>query len=536
MGSQPSKPSKPSKNEVPPPYYFPDPFYDQFAIPVLLRLSHTSPDWAECSKGNEMVLLRDKMRTIVGRHGAVHLEITCGAQPVRYLVGRYEYNTTIGEMLERSKSWIDQGREICAKHRADSEAKICPSDSKIVVISSCLPKLNNDVGMWGPFPAQERNSYLDIGFHQSLLRNRGATVMLPSSSTGQCVDEYDKPKNRTEGVQSRMRCVSAAAALSAAPGLLFRNYFMSSDPDDMHSARRFTAESDLTHQINLLDGEGLRQVLEPSDNLLVYMPNMSAQERRDYLRSHPGLYQKMKVARHDFVQVTYGVRDPAVHWGWLYRISNPLMRVVEDTAQFVNQVFFVNELNFLDRDGQNQTHKSTRLDEQFMFQIYQAHWLGAIIAAKENSEFLRDMPDCHGSRRLILPIDQNASLQEVLLTVRALRSAEVFPAFVASALELFILCGPEHWPVVTYELKTFTTGVEHVKIPVENIVMEDETFETRMKELFSGRGYFNGPESQKHFDPSHYRGMSRTKAQDPHSEMCCWEESRPHRAPTADER
>ena len=511
MGSQPTKACK---SEVPV-RVLPDQVEEQHTIPMLLRLSRTSPDWMECLKGNEMVILRNKMRTIVGRNGVTHLEFTCGTEPVRYLVGRYDYTTTVGEMLERSKPWIDQGRHMCAQHRADTNAKACASRSKIIVISSSLPTLNQEAGTtWQDVSAQERNQYLDIGFHQSLCRNRGATVLLASASTGQCIEEKPKPKSRTEGIRTQklMRSTSGAAASSTAPALLFRNYFLTADPDDMLRERRYTAETDLTYQMNLLDGESLRPLLEPKGGLLIYTPCMSADQRSEYLRCHPDLYKQMKMARHDFVQVLYGVRYPAVYWGRLYLTGLPPMDVVKHSSQFVNQVFFVNEFNFLDRD------------EQFMLQVYKAHLLGSIIAAKENYEYLRGLSDCHGARRLIVPIEQDASVHEARLMLRALRSPEVFPIFVASDLELFVLCTPTHWRAVSAELESFVGGEEGHKIAVENLTMEDATFKARMKDLFSENGCSGAPDSQRCFDPSSYHPTSRTQVSC--SEMCCWEESR----------
>ena len=299
--------------------------------------------------------------------------------------------------------------------------------------------------------------YWDIGYLQSLACNRGATFLLPCSTDGLVSTPTAAEDDSGLAAQTQWKTPASMAALSAASGLVLRTCFtpenvsLSARPDSF-------AFLDAPAKVNLLDSSELNEIvrLDKNGRLMALLNHSQTKMKVDAVGE---LYRHIKLVRHDFIQVTYGRlrdmtgEDSQGSFSEAETLETPddaLLEVQTDPFQIVNQVYGVNEAII--------PYESCGILRPLVVEFYKAQIIGAIIAAKSNSEVLSRFDDCVGHNRLFLCFNSKSYRQNAHSTIEALLSPEVFPYLYASQLEIFVIGSGSNSEIFRNKLSELSSG------------------------------------------------------------------------------
>ena len=500
---------------------------------------------------NERATLRGKLWTHVV-DGIAYLYSTVG-EPVSYLAGRYDCGTTVREM-QTTVNWLDgpmaeadrsyaeslQLQFVSVeemKQRESSDCPICQGSMETGVLFNCghlmhgrclreylsaqrrfprcplcrasllsaeqwnTPRIDLSLTkisllMWTAHKRWEEScdpssKYWDIGYLQSLACNRGATFLLPCGANGLVPMP---PVAEAEGgsglaAQTQWKTPASMAALSAASGLVLRTCFatenvsLSAKPDSFEFL-------DASAEVNLLDRSELEEIIRLDKNgRLEALFNYS--QTKVKVDAVGELYRHIKLVRHDFIQVTYGRlrdvpgEDSQESFSDAEILETPddsLLEVQTDPFQIVNQVCGVSEAII--------PYESCGILRPLVVEFYKAQIIGAIIAAKSNSEFLSRFDDCVGRNRLFLCFHSKGYRQDAHSVIEALLSPEVFPYLYASQLEIFVIGSGSNSEIFRNKLSELSSGTlsgfHNFRFNVE-FLRSDQSI-ARLEELFRSTG------------------------------------------------
>ena len=376
---------------------------------------------------NECPLVDRKMWCSVA-NGLSWLYLTVG-QPVCYLAGKYEMKC-VGEMMDRTS--VFHGRDV--KRVRQRTFSVKGSRTRLVVVTD--------------LDFHNHSKYLDVRSLQSMLRNRGATFQVASNFNGLEYTSSSRRSNRRDlGIARYVHDTTQgpAASESACPGTMLRNYYMNSN-DVPESGQFVHDDAKMGFEANLLDGHPDLKRLYPVTNGYVVHDRPMDQEIEDYFRTDEALFRHMKIARHDCVQVTFGQ----------YHDDSDKLEVCEDPNQLVNQVFFAS-INLGSVRIENWKNAARVVKE-----LTTANMIGSLIAARENSAFLRVRSDCHGRRRFFPNlVGCGVFGNQRSWIIDTWKSDQVFPYLFLSGLEI-IACFPAD---STEEIIAFAEQAQKGTIP-----------------------------------------------------------------------
>ena len=265
----------------------------------------------------------------------------------------------------------------------------------------------------------------DVRSLQANPRNCGATFEVASHFNG-LENPKDSSARREHGVARYIHADTQghSASESCGPATLYRNYFVDGN-DYHHENRTYVFDPvNMAKEVNTLDAPDLIGLL-PVVNGIATFTRAPTQEDLDKLNSNA--YKYVKVVRHDFAQVTYGLR---------HRLSDTVdvMDVCNDYKQIVNQVF---------NGGINAVDLSYITDEATQKKValflLKAGMISALLAAQENRDALANVPSCYGRKRFFPSLAGCGGSQKYRSwLMEAWCSREVFPYILNSGLDIVI--------------------------------------------------------------------------------------------------
>jgi hypothetical protein len=218
--------------------------------------------------------------------------------------------------------------------------------------------------------------YVDIGALQANPANRNAVFQVASNfSCLEPVSMTDYPESGITKYTSD-HTQGPFAAISAAPGLLYRMYFIFYNPHTNPLLWRQTTH----HQINLLEATNI-----PTRNGYVMFD-------KTYLnQANTIAYEEIKIGYHADIQVTYGYLNDLNHH-----------TVVDDPAQIINQVFTA----AVDFGATNYCWKNNHTALEIAEQILDAAYEGTILSAV-----------AHGKKKVFLTLIGGGVFQNKLSAI-----------------------------------------------------------------------------------------------------------------------
>ena len=264
----------------------------------------------------------------------------------------------------------------------------------------------------------------DVRSLQANPRNCGATFQVASNFNGlEYTSAFD---NRHMGVARYVydRTQGPSASESCGPATLYRNYFVDGN-DYQHQSRRYYQYERMAIEVNTLDDPNIRDLL-PVDS--GYVTFYEAPKQEDLVRLDSDAYKYVKIVRHDFAQVTYGLRHESLD-------GTEVMDVCNDPTQIVNQVFNAG-INWVDMIRYVRDEETRR---KFAMFLSKASMISSLLAAQENRDALVNVPSCQGRNRFfpnLVGCGVFANQREWLID--AWRSPEVFPYIQHSGLEIIV--------------------------------------------------------------------------------------------------
>jgi len=317
----------------------------------------------------------------------------------------------------------------------------------------------------------------DVRSLQANPRNCGATFQVASNFNG--LEYMSAAENRSMGVARyvRDRTQGPSASESCGPATLYRTYFVDGNEHHHHSRRYTHDETAMSKEVNTLDHEKIRHLLPVTNG---YVTFRKPQDQMDLSILDSDAWKYVKIVRHDFAQVTYGLRHPVGGVG-------EVMDVCTDPNQIVNQIFNAG-INWVDMSDYVQDRETQK---KFALFLSKASMIRSILAAQENRKALASVPSAVGRNRLFLNlVGCGVFRNDRKWLMEAWSSPEVFPYIQNSGLEIVICfgAGNDYSPDETSEALEFVQkardggipGFSDVKLAVEIVDAADSEAMSRV--------------------------------------------------------
>ena len=357
----------------------------------LLRIPDSAEKFAEAN-WNEATLVNAKMRCMVDRETDLTWLYSSVGENVCYLAGRYN---------------IESVEDLQARNPNAMGPRL-GSHTKLVVVTGLRSFTDPN---------------FDVRSLQANPRNCGATFQVASNFNG--LEYKFSSENRKMGVARYVtdRTQGPSASESCGPATLYRNYFVDgNDYEQKSRVYRYDAQA-MAKEVNTLDE---LQGLLPVVNGYVTFTQAPMQEDSKMLESDA--YKSVKIVRHDFAQVTYGLRQRLPS-------GDEIMDVCNDPTQIVNQVFNAG-INWVDM-----SHYVPNEDTRKTFAMFlsKASMISSLLAAQENRDALAEVPSCQGRNRFFPNlVGCGVFKNERQWLMDAWSSPEVFPYIQHSGLEIVV--------------------------------------------------------------------------------------------------
>ena len=405
----------------------------------LLRIKEGTADFEQANL-NEAELVNSGIHCKVDPKANLTWLYSHVGEPVCYLAGRYTIESVEQLQARNPHAWLQKPN----------------SRTKLIVVTGLRDFSNPN---------------LDVRALQANPRNCGATFQVASNFNGL---EYTSASDSRElGVARYVddRTQGPSAAESCGAAALYRNYFV--DGNDYYPGSRnyFYNATEMAKEVNTLDDPRLRNLLPVVNG---YVTFTVPPQDEDLALLDSVAHRFVKIVRHDFTQVTYGLKHGIGR--------TEVMDVCRDHKQIVNQVFNAG-INWVDM-ATHVPDVATR--KKFAIFLSKASMIGSLLAAQENRDALAELPSCHGRNRFfpnLVGCGVFENKREWLMD--AWRSPEVFPYIQHSGLEI-VVCFKED---ESAEAITFATQAKQGTITgflgeTMDVEFADAADQEAMAELF----------------------------------------------------
>jgi len=215
---------------------------------------------------------------------------------------------------------------------------------------------------------------IDVGALQANPQNRGATFQVASNFN--CLEFISNKDNASKGITKYVndQTQGPAASISAAPGTLYRNYFVKHNDDDGNQH-----EGQIKQQINLLD----KFPYIPVINGYVSFKDEEIKFIEDFEFND---ISEIKVGIQKNVQATSGEK------------RNGMIEMCTDQKQIINQVFTA----AMNLGGVSATYAERPIAQKLARFLLRGAYRATILSAIENSR--TQPPECIGKDKLFLTL------------------------------------------------------------------------------------------------------------------------------------
>ena len=204
------------------------------------------------------------------------------------------------------------------------------------------------------------------------------------------------------------------------PATLYRNYFVNGKDSEQRDRTYSYDAKAMENEVNTLDDPHIADLLPVVKGFVTFTKAPTAE---DVLRLKSDAYKHVKIVRHDFTQVSYGLRQ------------DPVMNVCGDHKQIVNQIFNAG----IDWTDMSDYVRDEETQKEFAMFLSKASMISSLLAAQENRDALANVPYCHGRNRFfptLVGCGVFRNKREWLM--EAWSSPEVWPYILNSGLEIVV--------------------------------------------------------------------------------------------------